>query len=202
MKLSGSFSVSLNQLYFTSFIHSNSLEQNVLYPNCPDFIYKWSWGFCVMQMQCCEHKREEYKQLTPLATYLVSLYQLNFTSLVYSYSLVQNLAIPPLPRPDFLNKWSWGSCVMQMHFCEHKREEYKQLTPLATYLVSLNQINFSSFVYSYSLVQNLAITPLPRPDFLYKWSWGSCVMQMHCSEHKREEYKQLSPLATYLVSLN
>ena len=137
-----------------------------------------------MQMHCLEHKREEYKQLTPLATYLVSLNQLYFTSVVYSYSLIQNLAIPHCP--NFLYKWSWGFCVMPMHCREHKREEYKQLTPLATDLVSLNQLYFTSFVYSYSILKNLTIPHCP--DFLYKWSWGFCVMQMHCLEHTREEY--------------
>ena len=105
-----------------------------------------------MQMHGCEHKREEYKQLTPLETYFVSVIQLYFTSFVYSYSLIQNLAIPHCP--NFLYKWSWGLCVMQMHGCEHKREEYKQLTPLATYLVTLIQLHFTSFVYSNSLIQN------------------------------------------------
>ena len=38
-----------------------------------------------MQMHCREHKKEEYKQLTPLETYLVSLIQLYFTSFIYSY---------------------------------------------------------------------------------------------------------------------
>ena len=69
-----------------------------LYPHCPDFLYKWSWGLCVMQIHCHEHKREEFKQFTPLVTYLVSLIQYYFNSFVYSYSLVQNYAIPPLPR--------------------------------------------------------------------------------------------------------
>ena len=105
-----------------------------------------------MQMHCHEHKREEHKQLTTLAAYLVSLIQLYFHSFVYSYSLVQNLTIPH--GPDFLYKWSRGFCVMQMHCHEHKREEHKQLTPLAMYLVSLIQLYFRSFVYSYSLVQN------------------------------------------------
>ena len=92
---------------------------------------------------------------------------------------------------------------MQMHCREPKREEYKQLTPLAAYLVSLIQLYFTSFAYSYSLVQLFKTWQYPHcPDFLYKWSWGFCVMQMHCREHKREEYKQLTPLSKYLVSLN
>ena len=43
--------------------------------HCPDFLYKWSWDFGVMQIHCHEHKREEYKQFTSLATYVVSLIQ-------------------------------------------------------------------------------------------------------------------------------
>ena len=129
--------VSLIQYYFISFVYSYSRGTKLGYTHCPEFLYKWSWGFCVMQMHCHEHKREEYKQFTPMATYLLSLIQYYFISFVYSYSFVQKMTKPHCP--DFLYKWSWGFCIMQMHCHEHKREEYKQYTPLATYLVSLIQ---------------------------------------------------------------
>ena len=104
------------------------------------------------------------------------------------FSLVQNLTIPHCP--DFLYKWSWGFCVMQMHCHEHKREEYKQCTPLATYLVSLIQYQFISFIYSLKYTYTkLGYTLLP--DILYEWSWGFCVMPMHCHEHKKKNISNL-----------
>ena len=61
--------------YILTCIQSCVLLQNLAIPHCPDFLYKWSWGFCAIKMHCREHKREEYKQFTPLATYSVSLIQ-------------------------------------------------------------------------------------------------------------------------------
>ena len=77
-----------------------------------------------------------------------SNYRVFITDAKNSSNLIKNMRLVILKKhfeilttsKQYLkNKWSWGFCVMQMHFHEHKKEEYKQFTPLATYWVSLIQ---------------------------------------------------------------
>ena len=52
---------------------------------------------------------------------------------------------------------------MQMHCHEHKREEYKQLTPMANVFGVTDPVIPHSFEHCYKLVQKLTISTAPTP---------------------------------------
>ena len=117
----------LSVSYIPSCIQSCIHIQNLAIPHCPDFLYKWSWGFCLMKMHCHEHKKEEYINL-PHWQRIRCHWSSNNSLASYILTVLYKTWLYP-HCPDFLYKWSWGFCVMQMHCHKHKRIEYKQFPP-------------------------------------------------------------------------
>ena len=58
-----------------------------------------------MQMHCHEHKRDEYKQFTPLATYSVSPIHKFYISFVYSYTVLYKTWLYPTAPTFYINDY-------------------------------------------------------------------------------------------------